>query len=169
VPNGRWAVVTKYTEEGEAHPFRVNLLTNREFKIAMPDYGLVEPVAFVPSLNKVLLFGGSYYEEESDRDGRYFLLDPETGTVQPVKGEVEPLVQQTYRPLQPAALADEFWAAIPDSEKKQTVFGIYNAKTLTFKPLLTIPEIQFNSMNMWVEGGKIYFVYEGHLLALPLK
>jgi hypothetical protein len=35
----------------------------------------------------------------------------------------------------------------------------------------TIPKIKFNSMDMWVDepGNKVYFVYRGHLLALPLR
>jgi hypothetical protein len=36
--------------------------------------------------------------------------------------------------------------------------------------VLKIPKIQFNSMGMFVDApaGKIYFVYRGHLLSLPL-
>lgn len=171
-PNGRWAIVTKYDEEGNMTPVRVNLLTNKEFKLAMPEHSLIEAVVFVPSLNKVLLYAGSYYEEEYEErpqsDGNYFLLDADTGVVQQVKGEVQPLLQQTFRPLQAASAADEFWAAISDSEENETQLGVYNAKTLSFKPLLKIPQIKFDSMNMWVDAGRVYFVYEGHLLSLPL-
>ncbi len=84
------------------------------------------------------------------------------------KGEVRPLAQQTFRPLQTNGKPDEFWAAIPDAEKEQTEIGVYNAKTLTFKSILKIPEIEFNSMQMWVNADKVYFVYQGHLLDLPL-
>jgi hypothetical protein len=171
-PNGRWVVVTKYDEEGGVMPLRVNLLTNREFKIVMPEYPLVEAVAFVPAINKFVLFAGSYYEEEyeqeAERPGEYFLLDAETGVVQPAKGEISPLIRQTFRPLQAAGAPDEFWAAIPDNRGNETQVGIYNAKTLTFKPLMNIPQIKFDSMSMWIDAGKVYFVYEGHLLSLPL-
>jgi len=170
--NGRWAVVTKYDEEGGVLPVRVNLLTNREFKIVMPDYPLVEAVAFVPAINKFVLFAGSYYEQEyeqeAERPGEYFLLDAETGVIQPAKGEISPLIQQTFRPLQAAIAPDEFWAAIPDNRDNETQVGIYNAKTLTFKPLMDIPQIKFDSMSMWIDAGKVYFVYQGHLLSLPL-
>jgi hypothetical protein len=167
-PNGRWIIATKYDDEGTVTPLRINLQTNREFKIVLPGYPIIEAAAFIPSLNKVLLFAGDYYEEESERQGSYFLLDPETGAVQPAKGEIAPLVQQTFRPLQAATNPDEFWAAIPDEEETKTKFGIYNAKTLSFKPLLEISRIKFDSMNMWVDAGKVYFVYEGHMLSLPL-
>ncbi len=176
-PNGRWAIATKFGTEETNYArslVRVNLVTNKEFKVKIEsEYPSFQAIAFLPSLNKVLVFGS--YEEESEyedkRSGDYFLLDPETGLVQPVKGEVRPLNQQTFRALQPlAASADEFWAALPDSDKTETQIGIYNAKTLAFKQLLTIPQIIFDSMAMWVDEseGKIYFVYEGHLLALPL-
>lgn len=182
-PNSRWAIATKYDGEdaedsGDYYAsslVRVNLLTNKEFKVKIEsDYGSSEAVAFVSSLNKVLVFSG--YEpdgdyETSEREGTFFLLDADTGLVQPLKGEARPLLQQTFRPLQPlAASPDLFWTALPDRSKNATQFGIYNAKTLSFKPLLTIPQIIFESMNMWIDEkeNKIYFVYEGQLLALPL-
>ena len=176
-PNGRWAIATKFEAEENDYArslVRVNLLTNKEFKVKIEsEYPNFQATAFLPALNKVLIFGS--YEEESEyedeRSGDYFLLDAETGLLQPVKGEVRPLNQQTFRALQPlAASTDEFWAALPDSEKTETQIGVYNEKTLAFKPVLTIPQIIFDSMAMWIDEseGKIYFVYEGQLLALPL-
>jgi hypothetical protein len=176
-PNGRWAIAAKYSEGDDGYDgglVRVNLLTNREFKVKIEsEYGTPEAVAFLSALNKVLLFS-SYGEGESElseRSGEFFLLDAETGFVQPVRGDARPFLQQTFRPLQAvAASPDSFWTAMPDTEKNATVFGIYNAKTLSFKPLLAIPQIIFDSMAMWIDEreGKIYFVYEGQLLALPL-
>lgn len=178
--NGRWVIVSKYSDSEEEYggaTVRINLLTNKEYKIKTPeqDYGTPEPIAFLPALNKVVLFY-SYGEseggyDETERDGEFFLLDPETGVVSPVAGDAAPLLHQTFRPLQPlAGVADSVWTAIPDREKNATKFGVYNLRTLAFKPLLTIPKIAFNSMDTWVDEreGKIYFVYEGHLLALPL-
>jgi len=182
-PNGRWAIVSKYSEDEEyaVQTVRFNLVTNKENRIGLPDESpaAAEGVAFLPALNKVLLFS-SYGEGEGDgedydpgeRDGEFFLLDPETGAVQPFKGEARPLLQQTFRALQPVTGSPElFWAALPDrGESNLTQFGLYNLKTLTFKPLLKIPQIAFNSMDMWVDEkeNRIYFVYEGQLLALPL-
>jgi hypothetical protein len=39
------------------------------------------------------------------------------------------------------------------------------------KPLLTLPKIRFNSTAMWVDeaAGKVYFVYEGHVLAASYR
>ncbi len=185
-PNGRWAIATKYAGEesegdGEGDAYanslvRVNLLTNKEFKVKIKtDYDGSEAVAFLSALNKVLIFTTYGYDgeyESEERSGQFFLLDADTGLVQPLRGEAHPLLQQTFRALQPlAASTDEFWTAQPDREKNVTEFGIYNAKTLAFKRLQTIPQIIFDSMAMWVDEkeNKIYFVYEGHLLALPLK
>lgn len=176
-PNGRWALAAKYSggeeEDYEGGLVRVNLLNNREFKVKVEsDYGTPLPVAFIAALNKVLLFA-SYGEGEelSQNLGEFFLLDAETGVVQPLRGNAYPLLYQTFRPLQPVAAApDSFWTAMSDSEKNTTDFGIFNSRTFAFKSLLKIPQINFDSMNMWVDerDGKIYFVYEGHLLALPL-
>lgn len=108
------------------------------------------------------------YNELMQRSIEYYLLDANTGSLQSVKGETSPLSQQTFRSLQPTGNPNEFWAAIPDNRK--TEIGRYDMKTLSFKSLLAIPDISFNSMDMWVDekAGKVYFVYKGHLLSLPL-
>lgn len=175
LPSGRWALATRYDEGGGL--VRVNLLTNKEIPVDLPDYNMVEPLAFIPSINRVLIRGVVYgdhdheSDEEEEPEGVNFLLDPETGAVQPVRGEVRPLAQQTFRALQAAATPGEFWAAIPDDGKNETMVGLYNAKTLTFKPIQKLPRIIFDSMDMWVDEkeNKVYFVYTGHLLGLPLK
>jgi hypothetical protein len=177
-PNGRWALAAKYASEESAGEYgaalvRINLLTGKEFKLKFPAYPSYEPIAFLPALNKVLVFGGYYSDEEESgtRTGDYYLLDPETGAAQKIKGEFRPLTQQTFRPLQPALNGSEtFWAAIPDPEKNETAVGFYQAKTMSFKPLITLPQIIFDSMALWVDEAenKMYFIYEGHLLSLPL-
>ena len=98
------------------------------------------------------------------------LLDPATGKLEVVKGVFEPLGHQNSRPLQPAAGSREYWAAIPDSEKRLTRVGRYEARTFSFKPLMEIPEIYFTSDDMWVDEAaqRIYLAYNGHLLRLPL-
>jgi hypothetical protein len=175
LPSGRWALATRYDEGGGL--VRVNLSTNKEFPVDLPDYNMVEPLAFIPSINRVLIRGVIYgdhdheSEEEEEPQGMNFFIDPETGAVQPARGEVRPLAQQTFRALQASATPGEFWAAIPDEAKNETTIGLYNAKTLTFKPVQKLPRIIFDSMDMWVDEkeNKVYFVYTGHLLGLPIK
>ena len=187
-PNGRWAIAKKYIEEEapetvrvnkkyieEEAPetVRVNLATKKEFPVESQEYSQFEPVVYVPTVNKILIFGGGFdYGETANttqRSGEYFFLDAETGAIQKAKGEVRPLAQQTFRPLQSIGKPDEFWAAIPDAGKNETNVGVYNAKTLVFKSTLRLPQIQFNSMQMWIDADRVYFVYEGHLLSLPLQ
>lgn len=100
----------------------------------------------------------------------YYLLDTATGAVSQVKGEFRPLIQQTYRPLQPTNNPNEFWAAIFDVKTRTTEIGRYNTLNFKFQPLLKVPEIALDSMDIWVDEKetKVYFVYQGHLLALPL-
>jgi len=73
--------------------------------------------------------------------------------------------------LQSAGELGQYWAAIPDETKNQTQVGRYNLKDFSFKPILTVPHIAFDSMSMWVDekGGRLYVVYKGQLLRLPLK
>lgn len=178
--NGRWALATKYTEDEDGGLVRINLLTNKEFKVSFGDERITSAVAFVPGLNKALVtiggeeeYGGEYEGEESDIEPYSkpaYWLNVETGLVTPAGGELRPLLQQTFRPLQPAANAFEFWAALPNSANNETAVGIYNTRTLKFTPRLKLPKINFNSMDMWADeaNGKLYFTYEGHLLAVPL-
>jgi hypothetical protein len=100
----------------------------------------------------------------------YYLLDAATGAAIQVEGEFRPLQQQTYRPLQPTNNPNEFWAAIFDAKTKTTAIGRYNTLGFKFQPLLQIPEIALDSMDIWVDEkeAKVYFVYQGHLLALPI-
>lgn len=182
-PDNRWIVVSKSDPEQGRILTRVNLANNQEFPIEIDAYEgfeTMEAVAALPSGKKVLIRVVPYsgYEEEADafaegfasREGKLFTLDVDTGAVEKTKGEIRPLASQTFRPLQKAsASADEYWAAIGTG--KATDIGTYNLKALTFKPLLTVPSISFDSMNMWVDEAenKVYFVYKGQLLALSLK
>ena len=176
--NGRWAIATKYSEDDGPTLVRVNLATNKETPVLADKYPAYRAIAFVPSVNRVLTTSVGYGEsedfEEEEPDttsGRdYYWLDADTGVLTKAIGEVRPLGQQKFRSLQPTANAFEFWAAIYDRNKNITNVGVYNSKTFTFKQMIAIPTIEFESMDMWVDSaaGKIYFVYSGHLLALPL-
>ena len=180
-PNGRWALVSKTDDTLGLQIFRVDLVTNKEYPIKFEGYGERYPSAFVPMLNKILV-ARKGYDEYSDGEANdrvpvdadavgMALVDAATGAVQPVTGEFRPLDQQTFRPLQKAAKPNEYWAAMPGIETNETLVGIFDAGRFTFRQVLRVPKIKFNSMSMWVDepGGKIYFVYRGHLLALPLN
>lgn len=179
MPNGRWVVVTKYGPPDGTQLIRINLLTDKQFVVGSEEVPVYRAVSYVPSMNRVLVGpfenqGGLYDEvdDESsqiDDGGGYHFLDPETGSLIPARGEVRPLVQQKFRALQPTANAFEFWTAIPKGDG--TVIGLYNTRNFSIKPLLTLPKISFDSMAMWVDeaGGKAYFVYEGHLLGVPIR
>jgi HEAT repeat protein len=176
-PNGRWVVATKSDDDGPPRLVRLNLLTNKEFVVDTSSVDAFRAIAYVASIDRIVT--GPYereyeYSEDGEKstedDGSgYSLLDPETGFIVAARGEVRPLAQQSYRALQPSANAFEFWAAVPT--KDQTVVGMYNTRTFTFRPILKLPKIVFDSMDTWVDEneGKIYFVYEGQLLAAPIK
>jgi len=189
-PNGRWLISTKTaTDDDGGGVVRISLATRRVFPVDIEDYRSLEPSVFVASINKVLLAPsrseyedyeeyGEGYDAEAERDtvdydhdpDSLWLLDPDTGVISKPKGEFRPLTHQTFRSLQKAAGPNQFWAAIADREKNSTDVGLYDARTFTFKTVLKVPKISFNSMSMWVDETekKVYFVYRGHLLSLPL-
>lgn len=186
-PNGRWLIVNKYGDEGNGL-IRVNVQTGREYPIDPTEQPADMGIVFIPSINRFLIGSMVYSDEHSDheyegeaeseagetflrpvyRASSFVLLDPETGTFRNAPGEYRPLTHQTFRQLQPAGKPNEFWAAMPDENKNETVVGVYNAAVFGFKPVLRVPKIQFDSLDMWVDQGKVYFVYRGHLLAAPL-
>lgn len=197
--NGKWVVVSK-ADSDWSEPnsvVRINLQTGKELKINILPADTLMPIAFIASQNKVLIYRrkGKFYMTDtgiseivfdgehdyqppaSDKPNpspampEFYLLDAETGIAQLVKGEFRPFLQQTYRPLQPTGTPNEFWAAIYDEKTRQTQIGRYNDKTFKFTPVRAIPDINLNSMQIWIEEkeAKIYFVYQGHLLSLPLS
>jgi hypothetical protein len=178
---------------------RINLRNGKEFPVNLPPAGDFKAIAFVASNNKMLIRRAKrdnyYYRQNQDNDEdeteevkpavqtnkddkdpspqtpEYYLLDAVTGATQPVKGEFRPLEDMTYRPLQQTSTPNEFWAAIYDRKAKETAIGRYNTKTFTFQAVIKLPEIKLDSMDIWIDEkeARIYFVYQGHLLAVPLQ
>lgn len=179
--DGKWTVVTKYDDEVGVGLVRVNLLTNREFRIAVDDLGLSKSLCYVASINRFLATVGyedddaegdyveGYSAAANDTGLGYYWIEPATGKVSSAAGEVRPLAQQTFRPLQSSSSPTDYWAAIPRG-KAGTIVGIYNTKNFGFKPVLKIPKIIFDSTEMWVDQseGRVYFTYQGQLLSAPL-
>ena len=178
-PDRKWAVVAKtdshwYTPN---YVVRFNLETGREYRTRLEPADQLDPIAFVPVHEKILLLRDK--DDQAVLSGRipprdtaeYYLVDPKTGAVEPVSGEFAPLRQGGKRFLQSAGEVGQYWAAIPDRLKNQTQVGRYNVKDFSFKTVLTVPHINFQSMEMWVDEkeGKLYLVYKSQLLRLPLK
>lgn len=185
IVSGNWVVAAKAERDwsGPNFVFRINLQTGREFKVELPPADNFDPVALVPSHSKILLFrarddyGYSKAKDNpSPESPEYYLLEANSGKTMRIEGEFRPLIQQTFRPLQPTGKPNEFWAAVYDKSKNQTEIGRYNARDFLFKSILQIPEIALDSMDIWVDEGesKLYFIYqanfygESHLLSLPL-
>jgi len=61
-------------------------------------------------------------------------------------------------------------AQTPKKDPSEALRQLLNFPELTFKSLLTVPHISFKSLAMWVDERqkKLYVVYEGQLLRLPL-
>lgn len=177
VAGGRWVVAAKTdTHWGDPnYVVRLDLRTGRELRVELPPAEDFAPVAFVASHGKVLLRrardehnnGG---KEAGPETPEFYLLDAATGRAQIVTGVFTPLEQEGRRLLQPAFGPSEFWVAVPDRARGKTQVGRYNTKDFTFQTLLDVPHMLFDSAAMWVDesAAKVYVVYEGQLLRLPL-
>ncbi|MCI0666001.1 MAG: hypothetical protein L0220_33520, partial [Acidobacteria bacterium] len=105
-------------EEGDKYfsqLVRRNLLTGKEFTVDTLNDDVQPPCVYVASHAKVLL--GHFSHGHLGLGAINSLLDPETGIVQPVKGEFFPLTERFGRELQPTGNLNEYWAAISDQQK----------------------------------------------------
>lgn len=167
--DGKWLIVTQYGESSKKTLntiVRFDLRTNQSFQTDLSSRDYIQPVAELSGKILIVRPEGSYLRATT---GDYYLLDPATGITEPVKGEFRPLQQQTYRPLQSVLGSSEYWAAIPDEKQNKTQVGRYDAKRFVFIPLVDLPVIKFDSMQMWVDetAQQIYIAYNGHLLKIP--
>ncbi len=176
MPNGNWVVAAKVDTDWSLPNYvvRINLRTGREFRVKVEPADALTPIMFLPLHNKVLLYRArSEFNQIKTGPERpeHYLLNPETGDVQLGRGEFAPLLEPGKRFLQPTENANEFWTAIPNHEKNQTQVGRYNLKDFSFKSILVLPHISFDSRSMWVDAKseKLYVVYNGELLRLPFQ
>jgi hypothetical protein len=177
--DGKWAVAAK-TDTHWGNPnyvVRVNLQTGREYRVSLPAADQFEPVVYIALHSSMLLrrareeIGPSRTRSAGPETPEYYLLNCATGGLRFVRGTFEPLREEGMRFLQPTNTPNEFWAAIPDRTTNQTQVGRYNLNDFSFKPLLQVPHITFDSTSMWIDegGARMYLVYEGQLLRLPLR
>jgi len=173
--DGKWIVASR-VDETFAEPMsavRINLQSGKEYKINLPPADKFYPIAAVPSQNKILLYrakdeNSRFKNNPSPTAPEHYLLDAATGATQIVKGEFRPLEEKSYRSLQPTENQGEVWAAVYDEKTKTTQVGRYDTKIFSHKPILQLPDIALSSREILVDekAGKVYFVYQGHLLAL---
>jgi hypothetical protein len=169
-PDGKWMVAQTPLETGGASKLiRHNLQTGKEFPVTITDNGNHPPITYIAAIGKVLLGQGPLPGVGVPGSINY-LLAPETGSIQQVKGDFRPLGQIFGRELQPAGNPGEFWAAIHDSQKSATDIGRYDSRNFIFTPVVNLPGLRLNNSDFWVDAtaGKIWFTYQGQLLRIPL-
>jgi len=176
--DGKWIIADKRENESDTVStiVRINLETLKEYPVNIPSAYVLDLFAMLPFPGKVLVRRAKRdWPGAVDKIGpaspEFYLLDPSTGKTELVDGEFQPLMIREDGRLQSTGQQDEIWAAIPDETNHETKVGRYNFKTFSFKTTMVIPHIVFNGLNMVVDEteGKIYVVYQGHLLRLPLQ
>jgi hypothetical protein len=170
-PDGKWLVAIKPVNDGRDNVkqlIRRSLRSGDELVVALAQPAFDYWLEYVAAHDEVLVLSVDHSGKIGPGDEGY-LLDPVTGTIQPVNGEFRPMIHPISRAPQSAGAPNLFWAAIYDREKRATKFGRYDSKNFVFTPLLEFPELTLSSHDIWVDadGGKIWFVHRGHLLRLP--
>jgi len=86
-------------------------------------------------------------------------------------GQTAELISQNYGGW-PLDTKDGRWLIVNQfgESSKKTLNTIVRFDLRTNTPLLELPEIKFDSMQMWADESarKLYIAYNGHLLRLPL-
>jgi hypothetical protein len=148
-------------------------LVREKLPLAKVD-ALITPANPLSSRGRVLV--KRYRFEDGDKiigpaTPEYWLADPVTGTAEIVKGEFAPFEEYTFRKLQPAQGPGAYWAAIPDRNANQTTIGIYDEENFSLQPVMTVPDVLFDSRHIWVDqqAGQLYIIYKGHLLRVRMK
>lgn len=178
-PDGKWQIGLKNGKTLDAPRVlvRINQRTKQEFVINIADADVLRAVGFNVQQNKILIRRAESPHEWEKRPNaknpiapEYFLLDAATGALQNVRGDFRPLEQHNPHPLQPSQKSGTYYAVVADREKNQTILGFYDSDKFAFQKLLELPDIYFENQDFWIDetGGKIYVVYGGQLLAIPL-
>ncbi|MEM7011349.1 MAG: hypothetical protein AAF585_07685 [Verrucomicrobiota bacterium] len=151
-PNGPWVVATRLPET----VVRINADTGEVFDASTESIRLFEPF-FWSEIHNRFVIGGA---------GGGFLLDPESGELEPIDGDVWPLIRISWRPLQPTGNENEVWAAKNGSD--EVIVGRYDLEKFKFEEVLKIPNANFESMDMWVDeaGGRILAVVDRSLIEI---
>jgi hypothetical protein len=168
--DGGWAVAVRGDQDWHrANPIvRVNLATGMQHPIDVGPGEVAKVIAWVPTRRRVLIqWGAEHHHVRGDAPG-YRLLDVATGKTEPVHGELGPLLEQSYRPLQPTGRPDEAWAT--GRGRTDPYIGRYDTKHFAFTPMLAVPASHFDSMDLWVDepAGVAYVAVAGDLLRVPL-
>jgi len=173
--DARWAFAYNVGQSWQL--VKIDLLTGKTTNFSETEEGYYYPSFVIPGTNLILIDPIEEYPIDDsgklmfysiDSGDRYRLYNPLNGKSVKIAGEVRPLVQQSFRPLQPTGQPNEFWAAIP-RYGAGTLVGKYRSDRFLFTPLLKLPGLIFSSMDMWVAEDKIYFVYNGDILSVPIS
>lgn len=168
----KWIVGIEWNEKhGKRRLIRRNAQTGQQFEVRIDkddSHEPLTPLKYLEVTNKMLLAPRAALWEVTNPNLTYYLLDPASGALQPVKGEFRPLQDQALRRLQPTGKPNEFWAVIRKSEQSRV--GRYDERAFTFKSVLEVPGLALRSADVWVDEahGKVWLTYKGHLLRLPL-
>jgi hypothetical protein len=172
-PDGAWALAHRERKgaPGFRELVRVALPSGAISPVdTFPDADLFVPLAYVSSHRGFLLMRPAAPPAQSE----FLVLHPDTLKTEAVRGEFGPLNEQLSRPLQPTDAPDVSWAAkamrSSEGEYCETQIGRYDSRAFTFAPVSTIPDLCFESSDMWVDvdTGAVYVAYRGRVLVLPL-
>ena len=181
--DGGWAVAAHALGDSWAQPnevVRIELATRKMIPVDLPPADDFSVITRLPGSGKILLSRSrdqavpGIKPDQGPPKPVYHLLDARTGKLDRVKGEFQPLQDETWRPLQNTARPGIVWAALPEVEKNRhtgTLIGRYDLSRFHFETVMKVPVLQFRSMDFWVDepAKRVWIALNGDLLSLPLS
>ena len=121
------------------------------FNVDLPPADNFDPVAWIEARKRVLLYRQRDLEDwkAGPEKPEFYLLDAITGATEKVEGEMRPFFDARKRELQPTGKPNESWAAlhrsIVDPKLRTTTIGRFDSHNFRFTPVLTFPDVEFDS------------------------
>lgn len=165
--NGNWIVAKKsykrWDNAGSLILFNLEKRTEHPIPLQREKFNII---AYLDYLNAFLIRAWG----DDLGDAEYLALDLETKETRKLDGVFWPLENLNYRPLQASAAEGHSWAAKYDKELDATVIGLYDTASCCFEPVMHVPGLNFDSMDLWVneEQAKVYLVINGDLIRFAL-
>ena len=176
---GEWVVAAK-TPPGKMWDVpngvvRIHLPDKKMFNVDLSPADNFDPVAWIEARKRVLLYRQRDPDGEAGPDKpEFYLLDPTTGATEKVEGEMRPFFDARRHELQPTGKPNELWAAlhssIVDPLLHTTRVGRFDSYNFRFTPMLTFPEVEFDSSNFFVDqtAHVVWIAVNGDLLRVSL-
>ncbi|MHC4451830.1 MAG: hypothetical protein ACYS0E_17115, partial [Planctomycetota bacterium] len=161
-PNRRWLFANWRPDGSDSDRLlRLDLRTRTLAPVEKPGPAELRSLAWLSVHSALLVCEGDWRDD--GETAPHHLLDPESGRARPVAGDFGPFHRLAARCPRNNA---EFW--VEHSMRGRTVIELYDTRTFLATPVRSLPLDSVHRLHVDETANRLYVVYEGHLLRMPL-